>query len=418
VTNGFNRKSVFQISVLALLLFLTLIRFPQTGLVVGDKPGVVSPVDGIAAGNNQFACELYRKIQLDPENNGKNIFLSPYSISTALAMTYAGSRGNTAEQMARTLHFAIPQADLHPAYAALNARIARTDSKTYQLNIANALWGQKGYHFEANFLDLIRRNYEGGFQTIDYHDPVSALKTINQWVERQTNSKIKDLLHLEDVDSLTRLVLTNAIYFKGDWELPFNPKQTQTASFIIAPGHKVDVPMMRQKGKFNYCRAVGVQILEMPYAGKDLAMLVMLPDGDINSFEAGLTADRIQEWRSQLKAQKVEVSLPKFKFLARYYLDQALPELGMSDAFSEADADFSGITGHKDLYIKHVIHQTMIDVNEQGSEAAAATAVVMDAKSVSRNPIFQADHPFMFAIIHQATGSLLFIGRVADPSRP
>jgi serpin B len=176
--------------------------------------------------------------------------------------------------------------------------------------------------------------------------------------------------------------------------------------------------MMRQKGKFNYCQAEGAQILELPYAGKDLAMLVILPDGDINSLEAGLTAARIREWRSQLEARKVEVSLPKFKFLARYYLDQALPELGMRDAFSEVGADFSGITGHKDLYIKHVIHQAMIDVNEQGSEATAATAVVMDAKSVSLNPIFQADHPFMFAIIHRATGLLLFLGRVTDPSRP
>jgi serpin B len=176
--------------------------------------------------------------------------------------------------------------------------------------------------------------------------------------------------------------------------------------------------MMRQKGKFNYCQAADAQILELPYAGKDLAMLVILPDSDINSFETGLTAARIREWRSQLETQKVEVSLPKFKFMTRYYLDQALPELGMGDAFSETEADFSGITGHKDLYIKHVIHQAMIDVNEQGSEAAAATAVVMDAKSLSFNPIFQADHPFMFAIIHQATGSLLFMGRVTDPSRP
>jgi len=418
VTNGFNRKPVLQIFGLALLSFLTLIAFPQTGIVAPDKPEATSPSDVIVAGNNQFAWELYRKIQLEPGNNGKNIFLSPYSISTALAMTYAGSRGNTAEQMARVLHFTIPQTEFSPAYAAVNARIVKTGSKTYQLNIANALWGQKSYHFEADFLDLIRKNYEGGFQTVDYHDPVSALKTINQWVERQTNSKIKDLLHLEDVDCLTRLVLTNAIYFKGDWEQPFNPKQTQTAPFTVTPGQVVNIPMMRQKGKFSYCRVTGAQILELPYAGKDLAMLVILPDGDINSLEAGLTAARIREWRSQLETQKVEVSLPKFKFMTRYYLDQALPELGMGDAFLETEADFSGITGRKNLYIKHVIHQAMIDVNEQGSEAAAATAVVMDAKSLSFNPIFQADHPFMFAILHQATGSLLFMGRVTDPSRP
>ena len=173
---------------------------------------------------------------------------------------------------------------------------------------------------------------------------------------------------------------------------------------------------MRQKAEFRYAESAGAQILELPYAGKDLAMLVLLPEGDLGRFEAGLTAQRVQAWQRQLAARKVEVYLPKFKFGTRYYLDQILPALGMSDAFSPDRADFSGMTGDRDLYIKHVIHQAVIDVNEQGSEAAAATAVVMDRKSMSLNPVFRADHPFVFAIVHQPTGSLLFLGRVANPA--
>jgi serpin B len=400
------------------LLIAALCIIPEQGILTAAEPQTTVNVTGVVAGNNQFAWELFQKIAVVAGNKEKNIFLSPYSLRAALAMTYAGSRGNTEKQMAQTLHLTLPQAGLHQAFAVLNKRLAPGDAKLYQLNCANALWGQRNYHFETDFMTLVNQYYNGGMQTVDYvAQPQAAVNTINQWVKRQTASKIKDLLTRDDIDSLTRLILTNAIYFKGNWESQFKPEMTKPASFVTAAAPKVTAPMMRQKGKFRYAEDAGTQILELPYAGRNLAMLLVLPKGNLNQFEADLTAERIQSWRGQLKEQKVEVKIPKFKFATRYYLDQLLPQLGMSDAFSDTKADFSGITGKRDLHIDHVIHQAVIDVNEEGSEAAAATAVVMGIKSMSFDPVFQADHPFIFAIIHQATGLVLFLGRVADPTQ-
>jgi serpin B len=410
------RKKIIR--VVGGLLFVSLCLIPEYGVLSAAAPQTAANVAGVVAGNNQFAWELYQKVKAVPENQGRNIFFSPYSLRMALAMTYAGSRSNTERQMAQTLHLTLPQAGLHQAFAALNQQMTPPDTKLYQLNCANALWGQRNYHFETDFTTLVNQYYNGGMRTVDYvAQPQAAVNTINQWVKRQTASKIKDLLTRDDIDSLTRLILTNAIYFKGNWESQFKPEMTKPASFVTAAAPKVTAPMMRQKGKFRYAEDAGTQILELPYAGRDLAMLLVLPKGNLNQFEADLTAERIQSWRGQLKEQKVEVKIPKFKFATRYYLDQLLPQLGMSDAFSDTKADFSGITGKRDLHIDHVIHQAVIDVNEEGSEAAAATAVVMGIKSMSFDPVFQADHPFIFAIIHQATGLVLFLGRVADPTQ-
>jgi serpin B len=409
-----HHKPFLRLSVLCLAA-LGLIQF---GGVSAENvlPGV-SPQTGVVAGNNQFAWELYQKIKGTPENKGMNIVFSPYSMATALAMTYAGSRGNTEKQMAQVLHFTLSQQALHQVFAALNKQITSPDTKLYRLNCANALWGQRDYHFETDFTTLVKQYYNGGMQTVDYAaQPQTAVNTINRWVERQTASKIKNLLTRDDIGSLTRLILTNAIYFKGNWESQFKPEMTKPAPFVTAAA-KVTAPMMRQKGKFRYAEDAGTQILELPYAGKDLAMLLVLPKGNFNQFEADLTAERIRSWRGQLTEQKVEVIIPKFKFATRYYLDQLLPQLGMSDAFSDTKADFSGITGKRDLHIDHVIHQAVIDVNEEGSEAAAATTVVMNLKSVSLTPVFRADHPFIFVIVHQPTGSVLFLGRVADPTQ-
>jgi serpin B len=409
------RKKI--IHVIGGLLLVSLCLIPEYGVLSAAEPQTAN-VAGVVAGNNQFAWELYQKVKAAPENRGRNIFFSPYSLRTALAMTYAGSRSNTERQMARTLHFTLPQAGIHRAFSALNQQVISGNAKQYQLNCANVLWGQRDYHFETAFTKLVNQYYNGGMQTVDYiAQPQAAVNIINQWVERQTASKIKNLLTRDDIDSLTRLILTNAIYFKGNWEAQFKPEMTKPAPFVTAAAKTVNAPMMRQKGRFRYAEDAGTQILELPYAGKDLAMLLVLPKDNRDQFEAGLTTTRIQGWRGRLTEQKVEIIIPKFKFATRYYLDQLLPKLGMSDAFSETKADFSGITGKRDLHIDHVIHQAVIDVNEEGSEAAAATAVVMGIKSMSFNPVFQADHPFIFAIIHQPTGSVLFLGRVADPTQ-
>jgi serpin B len=406
-----QRKAFWRLGVI-LLAAAGLFPVPASGLPK------VTAATGVVAGNNQFAWKLYQTIAAAPENQGQNIFFSPYSLTTALTMTYAGSRGKTAGQMARVLHYSLSQTALHQGLAALRKRLTPPDSNLYQLDCANALWGQRNYHLESSFVKLIKQYYQGGLQTVDYvARPQTAINTINQWVKLQTNSKIKNLLNDDDIDDMTRLILTNAIYFKGNWECQFKPDRTQMQPFAIGTDTTVNAPLMRQKGQFRYGEVDGAQVLELPYSGNNLVMLALLPKGNLGKMEQRLTAARIQDWQRQLVVKEVEVWLPRFKFETRYYLEQLLPKLGMIDAFSKTEADFSGITGKRDLYISRVIHQALIEVNEEGTEAAAASAVTLKLKGVMSIPVFRADHPFSFAIIDQATKTVLFLGRICNPTR-
>ena len=390
------------------------------GGMAGAAPGEDSGKDAgqlaaLVAGNNEFAIDLYQK--LSASNQDKNVFFSPLSISTALGMTYAGARGNTETQMAGVLHFGLPQDELHAAFAALAGKLNRPDAQGYRLKIANALWGQKDYPFAASFLDLVKKYYEGGFNTVDFAgDTEGSRQIINLWVEKNTAGKIKDLLHQGDISRLTRLVLTNAIYFKGDWAAKFKPEETRTAPFYVRPGETADVSMMHQTGRFGYAAPDGLQVLELPYAGGELSMIVLLPRDGAEDLDAKLAAGELNSWLAGLEEREVAVYLPKFKFEARYGLGGLLAKMGMPDAFDLPPADFSGMTGGKDLYISKVIHQAFIEVNEEGSEAAAATAVVMNTKSVAPPiPEFKADRPFVFLIRHKPTGAILFMGRVVNP---
>lgn len=385
-------------------------------LSAADKPTASASVPEVVSGNSQFAIDLYKKLTSDNKTKEKNIFASPYSISTALAMTYAGSRGNTQKQMAAVLHFSVAEPKLHEDFQNLLGQ-TKAPNKSYQLSVANALWGQQDYHFEEGFLGLIRKHYDGGFNTVDYVRAIDKSRsTINQWVENKTANKIKDLIHDGDLSADTRLVLTNAIYFKGDWAAKFKKDATKPEPFTVVSGKTVSVPMMAQTAHFPYAENDDLQVIELPYAGDDLSMLVLLPKKGIDKLDASLSLAQLQELKKKLRDEKVAVALPKFKFETRYYLEDSLKGMGMPDAFSDADADFSGMTGNRRLRIAHVIHQAMIDVNEEGSEAAAATAVIMDTKSFSMTQEFRADHPFVFAIVHKATDSILFIGRVSNPS--
>ena len=368
----------------------------------------------VVQGNNAFALALYAKLRAEDQGN---LFLSPYSISTALAMTYAGAKGKTAAEMAEVLHFTVPQEQLHPAFAALAAKLHGDIKKEgYQLRIANRLWGQAGYHFLPTFLQVTRDHYGAELAQVDFaQDTEAARHTINAWVEEKTEEKIKDLLAQGVLDSGTTLVLTNAIYFKGDWQRKFEAKATKDAPFLLTPQEKVTVPMMRQRGKFAYGVVGKVQVLELPYVGKDLSMFVLLPkevDG-LADLEKSLSVETLNTWTSGLREQTVEVLLPKFKMTSGFRLEKTLGSMGMPLAFS-GEADFSGMTGQRGLFISAVIHKAFIDVNEEGTEAAAATAVVMRAPAPP-NPIFRADHPFLFLIRDNRTGSILFLGRVINP---
>jgi serpin B len=386
------------------------------GLHAQDVPANGKNLTAVVNSNNQFALDFYRKI--NASDAGKNIFVSPYSISTALAMTFEGSRNNTQKEMASVLHFNLPDQERQAGYAALLAETKAGPGKHYKLEVANALWGQKDYPFEPAFTSIIGKFYGGGFNSVDYAgDKAGSIHKINIWVEDKTAGKIRDLIHPDDINKLTKLVLTNAIYFKGDWASQFKKDATKDEAFNVSAARKVQVPMMRQTGQFLFVKEDGMAAIELPYVDNELSMIAILPDGDAKKLGESLSLDQIQTLRSGMRSQEVDVFLPRFKFETRYLLKPKLSDMGMPEAFNKNLADFTGITGHKDLYLFQVIHQAMIDVNEEGSEAAAATAVVMNKKTVQFHlkEVFRADRPFIFMIVQNSTGSILFMGRVSNP---
>jgi serpin B len=370
----------------------------------------------VAQGNNVFAFDLYHHLA---KKDG-NLFFSPYSISTALGMTYAGARGETAEQMARTLHFGLGQDRLHRGFAGLIRELNAAKDRKYQLYTANALWGQRGATFLPDFLGVTKDDYGAGFRELDFaRETEAARKAINAWVEEQTKDKIKELLKPGVLSPQTMLVLTNAIYFKAGWLSAFPEGATRKADFHLANGTKIQVPTMHHGHDFNYYDGGTFQMLELPYERHDLDMLVLLPKkvGSLAELEKSLTSARLDEWRGRLTRHEVQVALPKFKVTSEFSLKKTLSDMGMQVAFTQGRADFSGMTTQARLWIDEVIHKAFVDVHEKGTEAAAATAVIMKAESASSSPAatFRADRPFVFLIRDRATGSTLFMGRVADP---
>ncbi|MDY6986052.1 MAG: serpin family protein [Candidatus Thermoplasmatota archaeon] len=378
---------------------------------VDDSGWTPEGVDRVVDANNLFALDLFS--QLKKKNESGNIFFSPYSISVALTMTYEGARGETAEEMENLLH--IPEDDYirRQNFARIINEINREDKK-YELSTANALWAQKNYNFLEEYLKIVEMYYGGRVTNLDFvGETEESRQTINRWVEEQTNNRIKELLHEGDIDLLTRLVLTNAIYFKGRWLLQFDPEDTMELKFTSIDGEKKSAPMMRVKGEFNYGETDEGQILEMLYEDEDLSMVFILPE-DIRSAEENLTPEKLSEWKDAMVKQEVEVLIPRFKLETRYNMKETLKEMDMILPFSD-DADFSGMDGTHHLKIDNVIHQAFIEVTEEGSEAAAATAVVIVAMGMPTVPVFRADHPFIFLIQQRDTGSILFMGRVGDP---
>ncbi|MHC4556230.1 MAG: serpin family protein [Planctomycetota bacterium] len=384
----------------------------------------------IVEGNNEFALELYANLR----SREGNLFFSPYSISTALAMACAGARGQTESQMAGVLHFPMvvnPDTELtsmqlpdRQQFASAFGKIIkdlndRGKKGAYELNVANALWGQKAYGFLEEFLELIKTSYGGRLNEVDFiRATETTRKTINTWVEKKTNNKIKNLIPKGVLDSMTRLVLTNAIYFKGNWARQFKEDRTKDAPFALADGRKVDVAMMNQTAEFDYLETESFQAIELPYVDNELSMIILLPkefDG-VYELEKTFTLENLSQWLGKLHRHEVVVSVPKFKLTSQFSLASVLKSMGMRDAFS-TDADFSGMSGKKELFISAVIHKAYVDVNEQGTEAAAATAVTMRLTSVGpvQTPVFRADHPFLFLIRDNQSNSILFIGRLMHP---
>lgn len=371
-------------------------------------------VFGLVKGCNQFALELYQQLRSGDEN----LFFSPTSISVALAMTYAGAAGETQAEMASTLHFEMPNAQLHESMHAFQGFWATPDKDTgIRLNLANRLWGQRGFQFLPEFLDVTRSNYGAELVQLNFADSENSRQTINTWVEEQTEKKIVDLIPEGFLSSDTRLVLTNAVYFHGNWAEQFKKKNTRDQDFQLNTTAKVKVPMMHRTGKCRYGEIDNLQVLELPYGDGSLSMIVLLPkavDG-LEGLEAQLNFENLQRWMQSVKQDnRLEISLPRFKTTAKFDMKRTLQAMGMRSAFDERLADFSGMTSEGALFISGVVHKAFVDVNEEGTEAAAATAVGM--VMVSSPPMFIADHPFIFMIRDNRNGALLFVGRITNPA--
>jgi serine protease inhibitor len=368
-------------------------------------------------GNSEFAFDLYGRLRA----RDGNVFFSPYSISSALAMTYAGARGPTATEMATVLRFPFEGDRLHRSLAAVTGKV-KAAARHADLRVANALWPQAGFPITPDFQSIAQRRYGAGLESLDFRRaPEKARVTINTWVEQQTDDRIKELLPEGVLTPSTGLVLTNAIYFKGVWKHAFLESATRKEKFILSTGQEIsDAPLMSQSRSLRYLDGGGFQALELPYTADELSMIVFLPrtvDG-LAKLEASLTADRLADWLARMTTQEVDVTLPRFKVTAEFRLDQALADLGMPLAFSAGQADFSGIAKDVPLSLSAVIHKAYVDVNEKGTEAAAATGAVVRVTSAlvrPPRPVFRADHPFFFIIRDNGTGSTLFAGRVVNP---
>lgn len=402
------------------ILLLLLIFVIATGIQLPSKSGWPEErreaMPEVVKAINLFGLDIYQ--QLGHESG--NIFYSPLSLSTALAMTLEGARKETARQMSQVLHLLMTDEQRRQGMARLRELTNRPDRKS-QLYQANALWVQKNFQLLKSYLETIASFYDGQATNVDFVSRrEEARRMINDWTAEKTAGKIKDLIPPGVLNPLTQLVLTNAIYFRGLWLLPFDPKATLPGKFYLADGGQVEVPLMRltgERARFPYLENEDWQILEMLYEGKDLSMLILLPrKNDLAAVEKKLTLETLEAWKKELREERVDVYLPRFKMETKYLMRDKLEALGMPIAFS-TQADFSGIDGQQDLFIQQVIHQAFVEVNEEGTEAAAASGVLVGRTAYvpEKKFIFRADHPFVFFIQEKTSGVILFMGRLVDP---
>jgi serpin B len=383
-----------------------------------SPPASTADQAAVVDGSNAFALDLYAQLRTQPGN----LFFSPESISTAFAMAYAGAQGETATQMAHVFHYTLPPERLHPAVGALLAGMNGTHDG-FALHVADALWAQQNTNFLPAYLNLVQTDYGAGFRQVNFSkSPDSVRASINAWVAQQTNDKIQNLLAPGTITPATLLVITNAIYFKGAWLDPFNKNYTEKDDFHLSAKQTIQTSMMDRTGSYNYYDGGTFQEVELPYEGNELSMVVLLPktiDG-LPALEKSLTAANLSTWLNKLApAPKVNLQLPVFTMTESFDLGGILSAMGMPQAFSKT-ADFSGMTGKPLFKISKAVHKAYVDVNETGTEAAAATAMMMVGASQAEEQqiiVFDADHPFLFLIRDTTTGSILFLGRLTDPTK-
>ncbi len=375
----------------------------------------------IAQANAGFAFDIYGELR---KSQSGNFFYSPHSISSALGMTMAGARGQTAAEMARTLRYDALGDRVHPLAAAFGDELAKRENvrgergDPFRLRVSNALWGQIDHEFRPEFVELLGKHYGAALRSLDFvQDPDGSRKTVNAAIEEATEGKIRDLLQPPDVTDETRLVLTNAIYFKASWAEEFPAGRTQVGAFHRKDGTAVDVPFMERTDGFLHAERDGLTAIDLPYLGGEVAMLVLMPaEGTFDEFEGSLDSKRLEAIVGSLGGRQVDLALPKFEMRSRFGLGEVLQDLGMKSAFDPDAADFSGMDGTRNLFIGAVVHQSFVRVDEKGTEAAAATAVMMETEMEPDEPIeVRIDRPFVFLVRHRTTGAVLFVGRVLDP---
>ncbi|NOQ23006.1 MAG: serpin family protein [Candidatus Aegiribacteria sp.] len=404
-----------------LISFLSMCSSRETqGVSSSNIPGITEPnateedLQELASGNSSFAFDLYRALGEEESN----IIFSPYSISAALAMTYAGAEGTTETEMAEVLKFSLPENRLHPSFNLLDQRLAAyaEEDSTFSLHIVNALWGQTGYTFLPGFLAVLAANYGAGISFLDFSDnPELCRETINEWVMEHTDDRIEDLIPPGLLSTITKLVLTNAIYFNAQWLFQFDEMGTHGQPFNLIGGEQIRVPMMNQTEHFPMTTGEGYMAVELPYSNKRASMLVIVPDEHcFFEVEDRLGNDLISEITGDLMDTNLYLSMPGFETVSAFQLENVLPGMGMVSAF-DMSADFSGMDGTHSLYIESVIHKAFISVDENGTEAAAATAVVMEKNSGGSSLEFLINRPFIYLIRERGTGTILFIGRVLNP---
>ena len=423
--------AIFAVALVSAAVVLFLYPYePLQPPQANDTGSTLEGIKEVVNANNKFAFDLYHELSKREEGN---IFYSPYSISAAMAITYEGAKGKTAEEIKQVFHFPSYEI-LRPNFAAIYNKI-NEKNKDYELRTGNALWIQKDFPMLEDYKNRVEKYYGGKAANLDFVNELEkSRQTINSFIEEQTNKKIKELIPKRILGRETVLVITNAIYFKGTWLKQFDKKNTRETDFKLDNGEKVKVKMMSitksedDFNKFNYTETDKLQILELPYKENDLSMIILLPkqgyfydkeglkeyNYTLADIEPDLTAENLNLWLSQLKPVNINVYLPKFKLETKYFMKKTLSEMGMPTAFTP-EADFSGIVKGDKIWIDKVIHQAYIDVNEEGTEAAAATAVIME-RSAAIEKVFRADHPFIFIILDKRTNEILFLGKVVDPS--
>ena len=441
----FMNPKITGVSALAALTILFVMTAGCTGtppVPPGSKDGLISQettmhpvvtttdtpddITAVANANNRFAFDLYSRLAKDQEYSGSNIFFSPFSLSSALAITYEGAQGTTADEIRSVFYFPENDTVIRAGFSGMNRGINSGDP-SYSLRTANALWAEKTYPFLEGYVGTAERSYGAKTTNLDFiGHPEDSRITINTWVEEKTEDRIRDLIPAGGIDPMTRLVITNAIYFKGNWVKQFDTNETTDAEFRTTPQKTVKVPMMQRTDEdamYLYTENSDLQMLSMPYehtTGKEFSMVVLLPKADrLTTMEGSLNATTLSALQQSAKLRRVMVYFPKYTLDTRYSLPDTLGAMGMPMAFT-GNADFSGMDGTKNLLISDVIHQAFVDVNEEGTEAAAATAVVVKLAAAPETPepipVFRADHPFIFLIQDNETGSILFMGRLSDPT--